>query len=939
MKKAGLLILLLHLLICLQAQQPFFQQYTLNDGLPSMEVYSVFEDSKGLMWFCTDAGVSRFDGYSFKNFTSDQGLPDNTVFGMAEDTKGRLWFYSISGQLCYFENDTIYSIGANKAILSALGSALICSITITKGDTLYCGILNGNGYLRIAPPYKEANVEWINLPETTAFYVIDLDKAGIIYGCQLSNQNDKNSKNRSNVSFFSRRKSLYTILLPDTLNHIKITAIRTQKGSYQLMTCEVTASVENGKMTNCIFESGSAMYLSLDRDGGHWQGRYQRGITSKNTLEITPDFLRPATVTCVYKDTEAGLWFATLERGVYYIPSLNYSNKIENSEQRIVTAITRLDSSYLAIGFSNNELMYLNPESKNEQSTIAEIDWPTPIRSLYNIGNDTLLVGGNFAGYITGNVSDPKNHFLFSLTKNVYLYSFASYKGKHFAINNSVLYDLNLRNCSVNEICATPARFTTIFFDPSGTLWGGAINGLWKFNNKDGWEYYGNKYPLLANRIDNITADKDGALWLATKGAGVILFKNNETRQFTTAQGLSSMICHSVVIDNSGTIWVATNNGISSIEHEGAKWKISRLGKDSGLPQKYVITVIPLSGTIWAAGNEGVFSFDAIKAKKHQYPPRLLIEKIDVNDRVYSTLKNNISLQSEENTITFHYVGISYKNPGKLSYSYRMLGLDSIWRSTTNTSVRFFSLPPGSYKFQLISQNNDGIKSIQQQEFAFTILKPIWKTGWFIFSAIACFLLLAAFLIWRRIQKIKTTELLNRRIVASEMSALRAQMNPHFVFNAINSIQHFILRDNATEAHRFLSKFSKLIRNVLDNSRQEIISLERETETIKLYLELEALRFSNSFSYQLIIAPEIVQQTTFIAPMLIQPFIENAIWHGLLHKENGAGELTITIGRKNDLLQIEIDDNGIGRTAAAAITTNTPKKHKSVGIKNTLERI
>lgn len=205
-------------------------------------------------------------------------------------------------------------------------------------------------------------------------------------------------------------------------------------------------------------------------------------------------------------------------------------------------------------------------------------------------------------------------------------------------------------------------------------------------------------------------------------------------------------------------------------------------------------------------------------------------------------------------------------------------------------------------------------------------------------SAVAVILLLIALMFFRSLKNAQKEKLLaEQQKSMMELQALRAQMNPHFIFNAISSIQHFTLQNDSEAAQKYLSKFSKLIRGVLENSKHESIKLAEELQMLELYIELEQLRFSSKFSYSITIDKDINVNTVTIAPLVIQPFVENAIWHGLMHLQDREGKLTVSVQKQNDKLKIVVDDNGIGRKRAMEI--RNAKMHKSMGISITQERL
>ena len=220
---------------------------------------------------------------------------------------------------------------------------------------------------------------------------------------------------------------------------------------------------------------------------------------------------------------------------------------------------------------------------------------------------------------------------------------------------------------------------------------------------------------------------------------------------------------------------------------------------------------------------------------------------------------------------------------------------------------------------------------------SYSILHIQWTATIATAAVIAC--VAVALWIWSRRTRrdVQRSTLLQQRLMQSELRALRSQMNPHFIFNAINSIQHYVLTNERELANKYLVKFSRLMRNILDLSKEELISLQDELETVKLYLEIEALRFNNAFNFSIECEPSIDPEKVKIPPMLIQPFAENAIWHGLLLKE-GSKELVIRITRERKSLRIAVDDNGIGRESAGKFT-NQELKRRSHGMEITRTRL
>jgi len=320
----------------------------------------------------------------------------------------------------------------------------------------------------------------------------------------------------------------------------------------------------------------------------------------------------------------------------------------------------------------------------------------------------------------------------------------------------------------------------------------------------------------------------------------------------------------------------------------------------------------------------------------------IYLNALKINDRD-TNISSSFLLGPHQNNIKLSFVGISFKSNGQVKYKYKMDGIDAHWNYTNFTVLQYPSLPPGQYTFHMSAINADGVESDHPLRLHFTIRPPFYFYWWFILLSIFLFIIVfSIFFSWRlelfknkEEERIRMDKLMNDR----ELKALRAQMNPHFIFNCMNSIQNFIIKNEAIEAHQYLSKFSRLMRNVLENSQSATISLEQEMNTLTLYMELENLRFDHAFTFQLEVDDQLDIQFMGIPSMLIQPYVENAIWHGVMHKKE-PGHICISFVLESELfLKCSIQDNGIGRAKSAELKSNHENRHKSLGMIITRDRL
>ena len=323
---------------------------------------------------------------------------------------------------------------------------------------------------------------------------------------------------------------------------------------------------------------------------------------------------------------------------------------------------------------------------------------------------------------------------------------------------------------------------------------------------------------------------------------------------------------------------------------------------------------------------------------------------------------DELSLKYDQNTIRIDAGIIDYYSTkkGKIRYKLGQDAKEGEWQYPPDRIIKYESLSPGSYRLVVQSSNINNEFNSPEKILLINISPAFWNTWWFRTMAIAGVLGILYSVVRYRTQRKFRLQLeqserenqlalersekdrqfaeMRQQKTEMEMQALRAQMNPHFIFNSLNSINRFILQNNRTQASEYLIKFSKLVRMILQNSQASFISLESELESLNLYLDLEAVRFEHRFSYKISYPKDMEIEVLKVPPLLIQPFTENAIWHGLMHKEDN-GQLDIDVSEKDDHLYIRITDNGIGRKKAAEISSKSATKHKSMGLRITKDRI
>jgi hypothetical protein len=345
--------------------------------------------------------------------------------------------------------------------------------------------------------------------------------------------------------------------------------------------------------------------------------------------------------------------------------------------------------------------------------------------------------------------------------------------------------------------------------------------------------------------------------------------------------------------------------------------------------------ILPDDELVMGARN-GIMLGTPQELRKNLEPARPYLTSIHVRQQEYSgnvPLFGDTPLQLEywQNFFSFNFSAQAYSLGKETKFRYRLFGFDDWVETSDRNYANYTNVPGGKYTFQLQAANNEGVWNSQVLSLPVVIATAWWNTWWFYVLLVVLGLGFSGWLYKRRIAQVKQREYIRsefeKKLANVEMSALRAQMNPHFLFNSLNSIDSYIIRNESKKASEYLNNFARLIRLILQNSRSNYISLKDELETLELYLQMETLRFKGKFGYELDVPEGLDTSSVDIPPMLIQPYVENAIWHGLMHQQDlGGGKVKVSIREKEGMLLCIVEDNGIGRKKAMEL------KQKKSGI-------
>jgi len=449
---------------------------------------------------------------------------------------------------------------------------------------------------------------------------------------------------------------------------------------------------------------------------------------------------------------------------------------------------------------------------------------------------------------------------------------------------------------------------------------------------------------ISSNIVQEIFKDRNGNLWFGTGGGGLCRYHDSTDSftSYTERNGLADNSINSIVEDNKGDLWLGTGKGICRFSPSTETFTSFDFLNSSKSNLKYSFYFKGRDGRLYFNGrDEGVKAFDPDKIETNRYIPPVVITQIKLFN-VPLPGKNEakeIELTHDQNFFSFEFAALNYTNPAKNQYAYKLEGVDKDWvHSGTRRTANYTAVAPGTYTFRVKGSNNEGLWNNEGTSVKIIVLPPWWKT-WWAYSLYALAILTALYFFdrFRKKSLIEKERELNKE-TELEMQALRAQMNPHFIFNCLSSINRFVLKNETEAASNYLTKFSKLIRIVLNNSKKPLIPLEAELEMLQLYLDMEKLRFTDNFSYFIDMDGNIDPATILIPPLLFQPFVENAVWHGLMHKTE-PGILNITLSTENNVLICAIVDNGVGRAFSEVSGSKSVQNQKSMGIQITRQRL
>ncbi len=955
------------------SQQYNFHNYSVKEGVAQSQVYSLLQDSRGYLWMGTrGGGLTRFDGVNFKTFTVKDGLVNSYVFCIKEDAKHNLWIGTNNGLSCYN--------GLNFRNYQPSGDSAQTWILDIEIDSKGRKWLATNAGVLVADDKGITNVTDLLNGKRTVINAIQIDKAGNIwYGTAEGLFKIKEDKGTFSELKYDKLKGF----MKNSITSIKQDA----KGNLWIGTYGDGLYIYGDKRFYRIDKSlelykKTILDIYFDDRNNVWLATLTHGVCQYNILAKTFSWLSEEEglsnnhVRSIIQDKSGNYWFGTSGGGVcnYFGKQFTQYDKSSGLGGNFIYSIFRDSQNRLWIGTSDKGLSVFDSVKFTNYNSGKDFE-DVKVKAICEDNKGSVYFGTDGQGVF---VYDGSGFRPFKGLTRKYIRALVKDRDGNIwvATAGTGLYKIILTE-SPNRLLNFKTsdgllhdRLTCLLYDQQGRLWYGTENnGIGLLENDEVQHFTGTtRNGLPANSIRSLTEDKSGYLWAGTAGSGIVnmaLYQGEfKINRINPDQGLTSTNIYLMCVDHANNLFVGTETGLDYLilDKDRNPLEIKHYSKGEGFTgietcQNAVFA--DADGTIWFGTINGLSRYNPANQVKNEHAPVITITDVKLFYEPISKTAfkrfagdwnsvNGLDLPYDQNHLTFEFSGINFSNPDAVNYQWKLQGFDKNWSPVSKQQTNTYSnLNAGEYIFMVKSSNEDGIWNKQPAEVKFCIHPPFWLRWWFItLVLLLAFSILFVSFRWR-IHRIKTKALLEQKklqmekeIVELEQKALRLQMNPHFIFNALNSIQSQIGTDNEQSARYYLAKFSRLMRQILDNSRNSSITLKEEINTLENYLLIEKFCNGDKFDYKITVDPAIETDYVKIPPMLLQPFVENAVKHGIKFMDGKTGMILVDFTEKDAVLECSLTDNGIGRKKAGELNKNSKETyHQSTALQVTQERL
>ncbi|MES2799789.1 MAG: histidine kinase [Bacteroidota bacterium] len=885
------------------AQQPAYSRLG-EEQFKGIQIYDVIQDDVLNYWFATNEGIYLFNYTTFEKVECPKAK-SNSAFNFVKNSKGIIYCHNLNNQVFQIKNkkcNLFYELQDDEGsadITLAVGddgNLLVTGkmiIVLDKEGKVIKRFTDSRGY--IGPPFQLKNKEiQYHLSNTDSILIYSKGEFSLkSLKCEGTKKLDvlkfiQQGDKCFAIEYRTKRTFSYS---PENyeLKELPFNKVFSRSGSIRL------------------YETTKGIWLAGTLPGLHFLGN---SISNSPKNVMYEDYF----ISDVYVDAEGNTLLSTFDKGILVIPNLKVPDVINPFRDDPVTTISSFINNELILGsskgkllsYSGDELIQLNSQGQRPIEVIEA-----------NRKGDLLIFDDGFIRGLNRNSGKISDLHDASLKAAVFVNDHEFYLGTnrgvvHFYWNGGNEFEQKL-------LPGLMSRVHVMAFNP--------INKYLYVSTADGFFAYSEDGEIDEIKwkneaiFPNCLHYSNGKIYASTKENGVLIIKYKtiidviKTLVNEKIEPLKKLIIHN------NTLIAKSSSGLFQFDMRGKLLK--SIHSVFGFSTKRVIDFTFHKNELWVSHAGGVQQINLDYFDQSVNKPIVRIDKILVNGKSYAQ-NRKVQLSSNQRKIQFVFSSPTLRNRELIRYHYRLMGSDTNWSIVgyEQNQVTYNALSSGHYEFQVKVENQGAFSEVKS--YSFTISAPFYIRWWFIVLTIILFLGLV-FSIYRRqlaIQNKKAQQI--NELNASKLTAIQSQMNPHFIFNSLNSIQDLVLKGDVENSYSYITTFSNLVRRTLNYSEKDFIDFEQEIKLLELYLSLEKLRFKKDFNYS--ITYENVDDI-MIPPLLVQPFIENALVHGLLHKE-GEKRLKITFELK-DVLICTVEDNGVGREKSRAIKMRQRSEHES----------
>lgn len=903
----------------LQAQNISSYRIDDEDGLPSNEIYQTLQDDFGFIWIASDAGLYRYDGFKFREYSS-RIQNSRSVSHLKLDRSGTLWCQNFTGQILRVEKDSLqvfYDASAENSQYPAFAIDHSNHVWISSNESIKIFDQSKQLIKKIDNRSIGQNLsEWLAFQEMDD-RVIVVDRSGHFFCIHSSSYLVKTILAPAPIGhrnmFFQQENGVIVFSEESPVRRYHILEIGRTKLSRRL-----TIEPDEAALIYYFYKE-IGEYTFLGTSNGLWLSRNGESVKK---------YFAGMKVSDIQLDKEGNYWVSTLQDGIIVLPNPEIEvYETDNSvlEDKNLYHLS-VHANQLYVGTYSGEIYQHDGKDEfkkvqqNPDSRFRAIRKILFHKGVQYVACGPLVVTGN----PTLNELPELNNIRDMIILEDRLYFTTP--------DRSGYVDLKSPKPSVHIIRKKGGK--KVIADPNGKqVFFACTDGLFIFQNERLKEL---KYQGTSLFISTFFLQK-GKLWAGTMNDGLYTADLNQQKiVFAPVDLISGKSVRSIYI-GSVYCWISTEIGLNRIRISDQQLTI--FNKHDGINFIEINDLQELKGSIYLATIRGLIRFPIHTRGNNLIKPKIAITGVRIGQQFLES-QRKVEIDADQRGFTVFFATTAFRSRGNYNYEYRILNYDEEWKrlSASSPSVSITGLPAGNYVFEVRAVNEDGIESEQPAVLSIEIKSPFYMKWWFFVLMILALVGLTAYLFLLRIRFLQRKAKAKNRLILSQLTALKAQMNPHFMYNTLSSIQDFIWQNDTKNSNYYLSKFSLLMRKILDASDSSKISLNEEIEILSLYLELEQLRFGSSFVFEMTVDEEIDADHIYIPAMIIQPFVENAIKHGLLHK-TGDKRLNVHFSLKENELHCLIIDNGIGRAKAEEIKKRQEAQHRSFATKATQKRI